>query len=476
MSEQDQTVDVAAEANRKPASLYYRENGKLQKLELLVSAESTSAGENSKLDFVDKATADKSGGDGDGEATEEEKLERDVVELLTKHLTQMYNQGETYLGELTNTTAADGKDTLLGSAIALLEEKDAVDDKPALNFLRTKRRLDRGIGADVPILEQFTELAVENMTDPEVAQFFPPNVVADYAALEPKESCIRLLVIENLAVTSDPDYIIMQRKFCFVARRCHAASGDDKIVADDRTAVVHYITWGYSITERSDARNMTEDKKKTGLTDGERERAVLAQDRLGKAQKCYIDRREKRREAVIRARMPQILEFITMACATSLVRRMDEAAPNLPPKLMLRVPIEKAGSIIDKDNIMGATYKDVKERKTELVKDSHKLASELKQLSERAGAPDATDTIKMEAEDKLRETIAMKNALRTVEDLEAALANVDPEKELLLHIVEKGLMQDSGRDIQAFFKIMVPYDTIRKRLKQVGVLLANRTS
>jgi len=465
MSTTAKVIDMADAVQRQEVEMYYRQDGELVKLKLLVPKAPVEA---EKVD-VEKKPADKNDNDT------VEKSEEAVVELLTKYLTQMYNQGSQYLDEILLTMAADGSDTILGVAVAGLEKTDG-EAGTALHFLRTKRRLDYVQGQDVPILHQFSALATEDLNDPETARYFPENVVADYKAMEPKESRVRLLVIENLVVTEDPSYIVMQRMFCYVARGCDAASGDAEIDANDRKVAVHYVAWGYSITERADARKMAEEekdgkKKKTGLTEEERQRAIVAQDRLGKAQQRYVDRREQRREAVIRARLPQILEFITMACATSLVRRMDEAAPNLPPKMMLSVPIEKAGSIIDKDGIVGASYRDVQARKAELIKESHEMAAELKKLSELAAATDATPVAKAEADAKLRETISLKNALRTVEELEDALTAIDPEREVLLHLCEKGWLQDSGRDIKAFFKIVIPYDAIRKRLGQVKTAL-----
>jgi hypothetical protein len=167
-------------------------------------------------------------------------------------------------------------------------------------------------------------------------------------------------------------------------------------------------------------------------------------------------------------------------CTAALVDRMDKAAPNLPPKLMLRVPIEKAGSVIDQDNLMSATIGELRERKAELAKEAHTLADELKRLADAAKAADADskksagerDCAHAAAQAKLRETIALKNTLRTVEELEAALESVDPETELLLHLVEKGVYQDTGRDIQTMFKVRVPYDTMRKRLADMHKMLA----
>jgi len=442
-------------------TVFYRENGVVRSVTLVVPEVPGESGDESL---------------GKSAEASDDADENDVsVKKLVSALTEMYNEGERFLSQLCE-TAVDGGETLLGEQLARLEALDS-DGSDKLHFLRVKRKV--GAPASDDALEFFTEPTIKDLSDPAVSRYFPGEVRADYEAMAPRVNRVRMLLVENLRIVRksdddeavDDEYIVMQRMFVYAARRCDAASGEDEIEPGNQRAAVHYIAWGYTIAERSDARQAVDDGERGALTDEQKERAQLAEKRLKEAQALYQARRAKKREKIIEAQLPQIKAFMVIACSEALVRRMDEAAPNLPPPLVLHVPMHKA-RIIDKDNVFGTTVRDVRARKEELTQEAIEISKRLREQSERAGATGATEAQKTEAACTMRQTVALKNALSDVESLEQALGRINPETQVLLDIRDKGKMQDDGRDLKALVVVDVPYKALRSRLAYIAKKLA----
>jgi len=470
---------------RVQTTIRYRKDGVVDSLELFVPKAQPVAA--SLDEVVDDGVDDGLGPD----ATDEERaLETQTLDVIVRHLTQMNNQSERYVKELDAVLSADGE-TLLTRELARLERSEA-----KLPFLRVKRRLDQpahGKGAS-PVLEQFTETEVQDLADAdEVGRLFPANVVDAYSAMEPCENGVWLLVIENLASIAEPSYLIMQRMFCYVARRCNATGADGEIEPNNRTAAVQLVQWGYTALERRSepgdgekagegggekageggGEKAGEGGKKAGAPSAEeRERVIVVQRRLGRAQALYARRRQAQRRALMTAQLPRIAEFVLAAFGAALVARRDGAAPNLPPKLMVRVPVEGCGSLIDYDGMQTASLDELRARASELRTEAVALATRLKAATEASERADADDDDRAIAQASTREAMGYQKMLAVVADIERALASIDPERQLLLHVVDEGLYQDIGQDVQALYTIDVPYDALRKNVEAVARQLA----
>src|SRR6056297_1751273 len=250
-------------------TVFYRENGVVRSVTLVVPEVPGESGDESL---------------GKSAEASDDADENDVsVKKLVSALTEMYNEGERFLSQLCE-TAVDGGETLLGEQLARLEALDS-DGSDKLHFLRVKRKV--GAPASDDALEFFTEPTIKDLSDPAVSRYFPGEVRADYEAMAPRVNRVRMLLVENLRIVRksdddeavDDEYIVMQRMFVYAARRCDAASGEDEIEPGNQRAAVHYIAWGYTIAERSDARQAVDDGERGALTDEQKERAQLAAKR-----------------------------------------------------------------------------------------------------------------------------------------------------------------------------------------------------
>lgn len=383
--------------------------------------------------------------------TDEEKMER---RGLLNSLKESYLQCDTFLRS-TLAEDAETKESALHKALVQMEKLG--QNKPnSLYYVRAKRSLATGDD-----FGRWQSLELYDMNVPSVAKGFPPTIVSAYRTLDPRKTNMRLLVLEN--VTYNKGAFIFHRMFVYFQRYAKPAEGQSypRSNLHEKSILIAATTNGYKADlNKSDPRfkNLTAEQIEA-IKDG-------YADKLTRAIEDYGKLRIKQREHVLRCNLPKVISLVWSLFARVLIERIDSAKPNIPQRILLRIPVEQCGTFVDVDHnniVMESELRDdlrVLEAKQQAA---YVALSHFKTMT-----PSEFD-----AEQQARFDLISKDArylmplVNKMGLLLEAMEPLVPDREILLHFVDQGQFQDCGIAVDLVLRTQVPYAYLRKMLESI---------
>lgn len=329
--------------------------------------------------------------------------------------------------------------------------------KPAEGAEETDLRYVRVVREFDGFVNGWKAPAILNMTDPDQRKKFPPEVLAHYAALEPRESKLRMLVLENMFYSKELHLIVLQRLFANFAPynpvdSTQQVAPSERAALTEKSIVFSHTAYGLSAFE---------DTAADPVRDPEKYKQKML--RVDKAHDRYTKKRQDQRRRLLAANMPLVSDFIILLYAAELVRRIDAAKPHVPERLLVRVPVEKCGQVVDVDNIISVTQADILKHLAEAQKIEAESAEALKKLS------DSKDSNAIQHANQIYQN----NRLVTTRtnQLAESLATIHGDRQIMLHVVEKGRGQDEAIDVDILYALTIPYALLRQKLAHIRAAL-----
>lgn len=386
----------------------------------------------------------------ENETAEEKEQRRNLLNALKEsHL-----QCDMFL-RATLAENADSKESVLHKALVQMEALGK--NKPnSLYYARAKRSTAQGDD-----FGQWQPLQIFDMNLPSVAKAFPPTVVSAYRQLQPRENNLRLLVLDNVSYSGG--VFIFHRMFVYFQRYAKPAEGQSypRSNLHEKSILIAATTNGY----------------KADLNKSDPQLAHLTAEQLEKIKDGYADKltraiedhgklRIKQRDHVLRCNLPKVISLIWSLFARVLIERIDNAKPNIPQRILLRVPVEQCGMLVDVDHnniVMESELRDdlrVLEAKQQAAYVALSHFKTMKPSEFDAEQQARFDLISKDA----RYLMPLVNKMGVLLD---AMEPVVPDREILLHIVDQGQFQDCGIAVDIVLRTQVPYAYLRKMLESI---------
>jgi uncharacterized membrane-anchored protein YhcB (DUF1043 family) len=188
---------------------------------------------------------------------------------------------------------------------------------------------------------------------------------------------------------------------------------------------------------------------------------------LAKANQSYMQQRLDCRNRLLRANMSLITDFVILIFGPSMLKRIDAASPSVPERMVLRLPVEKSGNIVDVDRALFATQTDMEKAAQELLAEVKQKTGVLREMLAREKKPASQEIDQAAGELKNAELI-----LHRTTQIKQAMKNTHGDRQILLHVVEKGCGQDEGVTIDMLYTLTIPYDLLRQKLAVIEKQLA----
>ncbi len=397
--------------------------------------------------YSDKALVQAKAVEPSGAAENDEGSAEEAAVVAS--LTKAYNDCEAELKHLVEADD-DGDESPL---YRLFVEMQAASGDADLRYVRQTRNLKNG---------EWGEPVIRNMNDAEDKKKYHQEVLAHYEQLEPGESGVRVLVLENAFFSEQLQLFVMQRAFAFfslydAASSTQQVSASARLTLTRKSIVFSHIAYG--LTGFDDKATATDDAECV-------QKRRLKLEALDDAHTRYMNKRRQQRDRLLAANMPMISEFVILLFGLSLLKAIDAAKPHTPERTIIRLPVERGGCVIDLDSVVSATESDMHQTLAEFVRVAQASIVALKELL----AAENKDRAAIQAARQKYEhdNLAATRARQLVD----ALATVHGDRQVLLHVFEKGYGQDAGSDIDMLFALTIPYALLRKKNEIIKAELA----
>lgn len=389
------------------------------------------------------------------EETAEEKTAND--ELL-REITRVFHMSETQMRVLAE---GDGLSKLAKQDVLIGELMSQKPDGLWLTRCAPEVNPDGMVSRD-----RWGALQLFDLNESKVREMFTPKLLADFKAMKPAVTKVRLLIIENVVCAGDVIGPIRFQIF-YALHKNYAAAGLDvtdkqRLAVNARTDVpgdsIAFITvqWGFTLMQ---ARHVGPIKgPRVDATEAARLEAQAKQNRFYAAHTKYLVKRAFVRRSALRRRMSVIVNYVILHYAEELVSLMDAAAPNIPDRLLIRIQTEDSGSVILLDETTTVRHRMIKKVIADLRTDMEPVEALAKK------EPDNED-----AQLGLLEYI---KEITTLEDCEKMLAAIDPSTDVLLVVCDQGKWNDKGIPVQQSIKLSVPYARLRPHIAKMRAAAA----
>lgn len=390
--------------------------------------------------------------DSPQEANAPEKADGGVEAAVMASLSKAYNECSAELKRLVE--EEDGSDeSPLYRLFVEMQAASGDAQKTDLRYVRQTRNLTNG---------EWLTPSIRNMSDAEDKSKYHHEVVAHYERLAPEVSGVRVLVLENAFFSVELQLFVMQRAFAFFSlydatNSTQQVSASERLAMTPKSIVFSHIAYG--LTGFDDKATATDDAECV-----EKRRLKLAA--LDDAHTRYTNKRREQRDRLLAANMPMISEFVILLFGLSLLKTIDAAKPHTPERVIIRLPVERAGSVIDLDSVVSATESDMHQTLSEFVRVAQESTVALKALL--AGENKDLAAIQAARQKYEHDNLAATRARQLVD----AMATVHGDRQVLLHVFEKGYGQDAGSDIDVLFALTIPYALLRKKNELIKAELA----
>jgi len=346
-----------------------------------------------------------------------------------------------------------------------LPQKESVLDKlykehpKALFLLRTYTKM-RQIGQTEKekkfSIGDWQQVEAYDVSQTKQARHYSKAMLAEFASLNPGKEGVRLIVLETPVVANN---VYAMLRFCAYYRehrrmvQLHDEKRDLPLRADIPEDALDLLHTFFGFTTLHKAKD---DQEKA---DGGSE----VMQKLHRAQDEYMAKRFLMREKVLLRRLPALFSFVILWMAKKLLNRIDRAKQQkcLPPRLYIRLHVERSGSFIDMDQCVLADENDIEDRhkeaydrvvdlRTQLAlaqNEKHKNKDKIQQL----GASLQHNTSMLEQCERIRDRVQ----------------KADPVKQVLLHVAESGERLDKGITVEVMELLTLPIDKMRAAQAEV---------
>lgn len=455
MTETSTTTTEIKHSDAKLVPLYIIDSGKMTLIHVQSELHKPTA---------DELEADKKFGVAAGE-TEEERKKNDALIVA---ISSTFRGAEEHLKNL----ASGAEKSVLFHQDAEVEELLKKNPKD-LYMSRVRLALDPE-GTVLP--DQWRPIELYNLRRKDVAKLYTEKMVADFEAMKPTLTHVRLLLIESCAQSDDITALV---RFIvhFVRRDHHLNNMKEAAVPEheckgkqcecetlkkdiapqappDHSIHIINVAWGFQLVETRNTKLSQKANEEVGM-------AKLK--RLNQAHEKFVARRLVVREQALRARAPVVLDFTMRHFGMDLLRRLEQAEPNLPDRYLVRVTVENSGTVVNLDETYGVTHRDVKKF---LAEDHAELKKTLADRDKKKQAGENEESVSLHAE-----ALHISARIQDLQQMEKALAQCDPANDIVIMLYEPGRWIDEGVGVQAMFKSKVPYSLFQSMKPEIEAAL-----
>lgn len=317
-------------------------------------------------------------------------------------------------------------------------------------------------------------LTFHDMRSSDDSARFDPSFVDAYAALRPLESGVFLFVIEMPFYNASHSMIIWMRTAVHIAVASEASK--DHVPLAER----QFIAGGKSIAALRVTRSINTSpvrvvKPSPSLLEKETE---AAKEAMLRASQHYEALRHAQRRTLIGRQLPAVNNLVFVAFSTVLNKRKLAAAPHVPQPLLIKLPIERSGAAADLDasqHIDLAELKALREKKN--AKIAELMGPFLAAGADTAGAatssqakppPGAPLSAKEEELELMRDRLfSMSAEVAKLDNLIAALNDINPATSVLLLVTERGFYQDVADKIEFLYTLKINYEALQSIIDRV---------
>jgi hypothetical protein len=313
------------------------------------------------------------------------------------------------------------------------------------------------------------DLQLFDLRKKEVASHYSDQMIADFEAMLPAQTGVRMVVLETPLVCGDIVAALRFVAYYYHHRRAVEHADKSAPVRQDKPLdsidLVHTF-FGFTLLQ---SRSMASSDAELGKLGQEKLQQLKA------VQRAHLLRRQRMRERILERRMPTIANFTLNWFEPMLVKRVDDAEPNLPQRLYIRLQCERSGSVIDVDRSTIATERDIKERLREAEDELGEIERRMAAIEKRCNKIDKQNgkakkkaNLKAEAAAELNELrehhFNAANMIKQCKIVADRVKRCDPAEQLLLHVVDEGDYQDKGVNIDNVMIVNVPVEQMRANL------------
>ena len=342
----------------------------------------------------------------------------------------------------------------------LMEENPETKRSPLTEAAIVMRRLDKKQPGQALLCRsrrvidgenrgKWSALEISDMNEEEVGRNYPEDVRESYKKMATGNDSTRLLVLDNVFFIDEK--FILHRVFIYWGLHGKKEAKRDYLHA--KTVQIGAVMHGYNV--------LKDNKSVEGKTEEEKQQMQkeIAESIAGAVETLQAER-IRQREALMRLNMPKIISLVWMVYADVFVHRIDSAAPNLPQRMMLRIPIEKQGSLIDLDEQAMLLQSDIDKQIQELTNEYHETTKKILDMGKdfEAMTPEQRALGNAECERmRLQERVLKKFHL-----FNKALDPTRPDAEILFQLIDYGQMLDFGTNVDLMMRVAVPYTRLRE--------------
>ena len=316
-------------------------------------------------------------------------------------------------------------------------------------------------------------LTFHDMRSSDDSARFDPSFVDAYAALRPLESGVFLFVIEMPFYNASHSMIIWMRTAVHIAvaseaSKDHVPLAERQFIAGGKSIAALRVTRSINI---SPVRAV---KPSPSLLEKE---TVAAKEAMLRASQHYEAQRHAQRRTLIGRQLPAVNNLVFVAFSTVLNKRKLAAAPHVPQPLLIKLPIERSGAAADLDasqHIDLAELKALREQKN--AKIAELMGPFLAAGADTAGAatsnqakpPGAPLSAKEEELELMRDRLfSMSAEVAKLDNLIAALNDINPATSVLLLVTERGFYQDVADKIEFLYTLKINYEALQTIVDRV---------
>lgn len=311
-----------------------------------------------------------------------------------------------------------------------------------------------------------------DMANPKLKKMIESNMLADYEAMKPATTGVRLLILESVI---NADEVVAPLRYCVYyclesQKRKNEEAFDAKYTqmkgepipprtdVSENSIYVISVVWGFVMLQtrvEATAQKSAADAKKES-----EEQAMAKKKLLYAAHAKYAAKRELTRRRAIDSRAGLIFDFALSHYGPELLARYEKAQPHIPDRMMIRLVVESCGMTLDLDKTNTVCHRD-------LVQMIDEATEKFKQTEEKFKA----DRANVELYQSLQDQKTFIEDLRATEQM---LGAINPASEVLFNLIEVGQWQDNGVDVQSYVKSVVPYAQLREAKRAVNSIGTNQ--
>jgi hypothetical protein len=298
----------------------------------------------------------------------------------------------------------------------------------------------------------------QNMREESGAKLFDASFVAAYAAMKPLESGVYVVSFECPFYNESHGMILWLRTVIYITGATEQLLSHVPI--EERESVLS-SGGGRSLVVLRLVRSMISQPVRQGAAPHSGEEFAAIKETLVRADDYYSARRHAQRRSLIGRQLPVINNLIFRALSKMLVNRKRQAAPYVPQPLLVIVPVERYGTVVDMD---GVQCKDISQIEQALAKCSAKVEQLEREIGDALDAKVSKKTpLDVEKFNEQQSQLWRCKIDKTdFENLIDLLKTTNPNTSILMLVIERGLYQDLGEQIRFCYNLSLNYEALER--------------